>query len=188
MATYEPRQCALESCRATFTPTRAYQKFCRHDHARDAGNRITKAERIARRAAKAERHPKAKYIHEASRDTPPGICPWCDERFPTPRHRTNCGKRECVAAYQRAYRVGRSEVDRGGPLTPRVCSCGCGSEFLPRDKRQTHVDEAHWRAHTNRRKREERAANPRPIGRPKRGRAIRFGKRTESKEIRPFWP
>lgn len=183
---YAPRKCALARCGATFTPTRSYQRFCRYSHARDAGNAIPKAERARRRATKAERHPKARYIYEALEEAEPGMCPWgCERRLP-PRARTCCGDAECIAAYQNAYRLGRTEVERG-PLKPMSCACGCGVGFTPRDRRQKYATDRCWMNVRNQKQREARRTNPKPKGRPKRGRAITFGKRTESKVIRPFW-
>lgn len=186
MKTYPIRMCVLSSCRTYFQPKRSFQRYCSHKCSQRAGDRLSQAEREVRRTTKTARHPKAKYVHEAAADTEPGLCPWCDELLP-PRCKTCCGDPECIRAYQRAYRVGRSEIERGGKLVPITCGCGCGAEFTPRDGRHRYVDDRHYQQARARVQREKRAANPKPKGRPrKKGAAVLFGKAAGPKVLVPF--
>lgn len=146
-----------------------------------------RAERAKGREA---RHPLAKYIYEAVKDTAPGLCPWCDEPLPKGR-KTSCGDPDCTRAYQRAYRVARCEAARAGrPLRQVPCACGCGITFQQDCLQRKYLDDRHYADHRNRLLREERAKNPKPKGRPKGSRSSfmrPFGKRTEPKALRPFY-
>lgn len=183
------RNCALPSCGVSFTSRLRFQKFCCHAHAITAGNLIKRDERAKWRETKEARHPLAKYIYEAVKDTAPGLCPWCDEPLPKGR-KTNCGDRECTRAYQRAYRAARCEAARAGrPLRHVPCACGCGLTFQQDCLQRKYLDARHYADHRNRLQREERAKNPKPKGRPKGSRSSfmrPFGKRTEPKALRPF--
>lgn len=127
-----PRQCAFVLCGRTFTPRNKCHTRCT--------KRCEDAERLHRRVTKPARHPKARFIYEALEESEPGMCPWgCETPLP-PRCRTCCRNEECRRYYQRAYRIGRTRVEREirTPERRAPCKCGCGGEIITRRKPGSH--------------------------------------------------
>lgn len=139
--TTETKRCAFAKCGDQFTPRNVTQKYCSKTCGTSAWNSRPKAERIALRSTKPARFPKARFIYEALEEAEPGMCPWgCEKPLP-PRCRTCCRDRECLRYYQRAYRIGRTRVEREirTPERRELCRCGCGGSFTTRRKPGKHM-------------------------------------------------